>query len=178
MPVEGIVTKGIAYLNEAMLTGESNIIEKQIGDEVIGGTVNMGEPFYCQAKKVGADTVLANILQKVDEIQSQKPRIQRIADQIAKWFTPFILIIAIITFLCQYFVFHPYDIAKAIDIAITVIVISCPCVLGLATPLAVAVGFGKALKEGVILILQMHLKRLLKLMLLLLIKQEQLLMVN
>lgn len=150
IPVDGIVTKGIAYLNEAMLTGESNIIEKQIGDEVIGGTVNMGEPFYCQAKKVGADTFLANILQKVDEIQSQKPRIQRIADQIAKWFTPFILIIAIITFLCQYFVFHPYDIAKAIDIAITVIVISCPCALGLATPLAVAVGFGKALKEGVI----------------------------
>ncbi|MFW4370985.1 MAG: hypothetical protein EHV01_003470 [Spiroplasma sp. hy2] len=61
MPVDGVVTKGIAYLNEAMLTGESNIIEKYIGEEVIGGTVNMGEPFYCQAKKVGADTVLANI---------------------------------------------------------------------------------------------------------------------
>ncbi|GAA6237941.1 MAG: hypothetical protein SPLM_00660 [Spiroplasma phoeniceum] len=150
IPVDGVVTKRIAYLNKAMLTGESNIIEKQIGDEVIGGTVNMGEPFYCQAKKVGADTVLANILEKVDEIQSQKPRIQRITDQIAKWFTPFILIIAIITFLCQYFIFHPYDITKAIDIAITVIVISCPCALGLATPLAVAVGFGKALKEGVI----------------------------
>lgn len=67
-----------------MLTGESNIIEKQIGDEVIGGTVNMGEPFYCQAKKLVLILFWANILQKVDEIQSQKPRIQRIADQIAK----------------------------------------------------------------------------------------------
>ena len=150
VPVDGIVHQGTGYLNEAMLTGESNIIEKNLGDEVIGGTVNMGEPFYLQAKKVGADTVLANILQKVDEIQSQKPRIQRIADQIAKWFTPLILIVAIITFLCQYFVFHKGDVAKALDIAITVIVISCPCALGLATPLAVAVGFGKALKEGVI----------------------------
>jgi len=110
----------------------------------------MGEPFYLQAKKVGADTVLANILQKVDEIQSQKLRIQLIADQIAKWFTPLILIVAVITFLCQYFIFHKGDVAKGIDIAITVIVISCPCALGLATPLAVAVGFGKALKEGVV----------------------------
>lgn len=143
-PVDGIVQAGIGYLNEAMLTGESNIIEKNPGDEVIGGTINIGEPFYLQAKKVGAETVLANILQKVDEIQSQKPRIQRIADQIAKWFTPLILLVAITTFLCQYFIFHKGDVGKALDIAITVIVISCPCALGLATPLAVAVGFGKA----------------------------------
>ncbi|KAF0851395.1 MAG: cation-translocating P-type ATPase [Spiroplasma poulsonii] len=145
VPVDGVVQQGTGYLNEAMLN-----CWKKLGVEVIGGTVNMGEPFYLQAKKVGADTVLANILQKVDEIQSQKLRIQRIADQIAKWFTPLILIVAVITFLCQYFIFHKGDVAKGIDIAITVIVISCPCALGLATPLAVAVGFGKALKEGVV----------------------------
>ncbi|WHQ36665.1 cation-translocating P-type ATPase [Spiroplasma sp. SV19] len=150
IPVDGIIQQGTGYVNEAMLTGESNIIVKELGTEVIGGTVNMGEPFYLQATKVGKDTVLANILQKVDEIQSQKPRIQRIADQIAKWFTPLILIVALVTFLCQYFIFHKGDVAKGLDIAITVIVISCPCALGLATPLAVAVGFGKALKEGVI----------------------------
>lgn len=75
VPVDGIVHEGIGYLNEAMLIGESNIIENKVGTEVIGGNVNIGEPFYLQAKKVGSDSVLANILQKVNEIQSQKPRI-------------------------------------------------------------------------------------------------------
>ncbi|AGM26143.1 copper transporter ATPase [Spiroplasma syrphidicola EA-1] len=150
VPVDGVITLGVSYLNEAMLTGESAIVTKKVGDHVIGGTINMGEPFYFKAQKVGADTVLANILQKVDEIQSQKPRMQQIADRIAKWFTPFILLIALATFLAQYFYFNPANLPKGINIAITVIVISCPCALGLATPLAVAVGFGKAIKEGII----------------------------
>ncbi|WP_368486695.1 heavy metal translocating P-type ATPase [Spiroplasma sp. DGKH1] len=150
IPVDGVIIEGIGYLNEAMLTGETKLIEKQLGDEIIGGTVNAGEAFYMEAKKVGSETVLANILKKVQEIQSQKPKLQRIADRIAKWFTPFILLVAIIAFVVQYFHFYPNDLSHAINIAIAVIVIACPCALGIATPLAVAIGTNKAVKEGVL----------------------------
>ncbi|WP_368486811.1 heavy metal translocating P-type ATPase [Spiroplasma sp. DGKH1] len=150
IPVDGKVNQGVAYINEVMLTGESNIIEKTVNDPVIGGTINEGNPFYMEALKVGNDTVLANILDKVAAIQAQKPRVQKIADKISQWFTPSVFILAAIAFLIQYFYVDVNNVSHAINIAIAVIIIACPCALGIATPLATAIGTSKAVKEGII----------------------------
>lgn len=149
IPTDGVLLSKNALINESLLTGESNLINKTIRQEVISGTVNMGESFNMKATKIGKDTILSNIIEAVQEVQSQKPKLQKIADRVASWFTPIILLITILVFLIHFFVFQQPTLF-AVEIAISTLVIACPCALGIATPLAVAVGINKAAKLGII----------------------------
>ncbi len=156
-PVDGEVSAGSARVDESMLTGEPELVHKSIGDIVSAGTTNLGSKVVVIAKSVGADTQLSNIIQAVEDAQSTKPTIQRTADKIASIFVPFILVVALITFvgwivfgLCSQ---ESLDVVikGAILPAIAVICVACPCALGLATPTAVMVGMGKGAQLGILI---------------------------
>jgi P-type Cu+ transporter len=150
IPVDGIVTKGNSSVDESMLTGESIPIEKTIGDEVIGSTMNKNGTIEMEAKKIGKDTALANIIKIVENAQGSKAPIQRMADKISGVFVPIVVVIALITFLIWYFLITPGDMAVALKVAIAVLVIACPCALGLATPTSIMVGTGKGAEHGIL----------------------------
>lgn len=145
---DGVITEGEASINEAMITGESLPVNKTIGDAVIGSTVNGPSTFKFKVTKVGEDTTLANIIRMVDDAASSKAPVQRMADKIANVFVPSVMAIAFLTFLI-YTIFK--DANTGIINAISVLVIACPCSLGLATPTAIMVATGRAAQSGVLI---------------------------
>ncbi|GIM46223.1 copper-translocating P-type ATPase [Collibacillus ludicampi] len=155
IPVDGIVLEGSSTVDESMLTGESMPVAKHVGDTVIGATINKHGSFKFRATKVGKDTVLAQIIKRVEEAQGSKAPIQRLADVISGVFVPIVIGIACLTFAITYVVsgFTP-----ALIHAVAVLVIACPCALGLATPTAVMVGTGKGAENGILIKSAEHLE--------------------
>ncbi|MFC4076393.1 heavy metal translocating P-type ATPase [Salinithrix halophila] len=150
VPVDGDVLEGTSAVDESMLTGESIPVDKQPGDHVIGATINKNGHLKIRATRVGKDTALAQIIQVVEEAQGSKAPIQRIADRISGVFVPIVVGIALVTFLVWYLVANPEDFASALENAIAVLVIACPCALGLATPTSIMAGSGRAAERGVL----------------------------
>ena len=151
IPVDGIVREGYSSVDESMVTGESLPVEKKTGDTVIGATINKTGTFKFEATKVGKDTVLAQIIRLVQEAQGSKPPIARMVDVIASYFVPVVIAIAIVTFLVWYF-FGPHPaLTYAFLNFVAVLIIACPCALGLATPTSIMVGTGKGAENGILI---------------------------
>lgn len=148
IPTDGIVVKGESAVDESMVTGESLAVEKKKGDNVIGATINQDGVLYVKASKIGSDTFLAHIIELVEETQVSKVPIQKIADKITNVFVPVIIVIALLTFV-NWWIFT--DVSRAFGIAISVLVIACPCSLGLAVPIALMVGSGMGAKRGILI---------------------------
>ncbi|MCR4431504.1 MAG: heavy metal translocating P-type ATPase [Tepidanaerobacteraceae bacterium] len=157
IPVDGKIIEGYSSVDESMLTGESIPVEKKAGDEVVGATLNKTGTFKLEARKVGKDTALAQIIKMVEEAQGSKAPIQKMADQISGVFVPTVMVIAAICFGIWYLVFGNFN-AGLIN-AVSVLVIACPCALGLATPTSVMVGTGKGAEYGVLIKGGEHLER-------------------
>ncbi len=151
VPVDGIVRQGYSSIDESMITGESIPVGKKVGDEVIGATINKTGSLEIEASKVGKDTMLAHIVRMVEEAQGSKAPIQRLADVIASYFVPAVIGIAIVTFVIWYFVGPTPALTFAFLNFVAVLVIACPCALGLATPTAIMVGTGKGAEHGVLI---------------------------
>jgi len=149
VPVDGVMVEGRSALDESMLTGESLPVEKSIGDEVIGATLNRTGSFVFRAARVGSDTALAQIVRLVEDAQGSKAPMQRLADQVAGIFVPIVLVVAALT-AAGWFIFGPSPVF-AVTVAIGVLIIACPCALGLATPTAIMVGTGKAAEHGILI---------------------------
>jgi Cu+-exporting ATPase len=149
--VDGVIRQGYSAIDESMITGESMPVEKRVGDEVIGATINKTGSFKFQATKVGKDTTLARIIRLVEEAQGSKAPIQRLADVIASYFVPIVIGIAVITFIMWYFVGPPPVLTFALLNFVAVLIIACPCALGLATPTAIMVGTGRGAEHGVLI---------------------------
>jgi Cu+-exporting ATPase len=149
IPIDGEIVEGSTAVDESMITGESIPVEKGIGDKVTGATMNQSGVIKVKTLKVGKDTLLAQIVKMVEDAQSDKAPIQRIADTIANYFVPMVVFLAILTFSVWYF-FLGYDFLFAFTIMICVLVIACPCALGLATPTAIMVGSGIGLNQGIL----------------------------
>ena len=151
VPVDGQVVEGASFVDESMITGEPVPVEKTGGDEVVGGTVNGTGSFSFEATRVGAEMVLSQIIRMVEEAQGSKPPIQRVADRIAGIFVPIVIGIATLTFL-GWLVFGPSPaLAYAFVASVSVLLIACPCAMGLATPTAIMVGTGKGAEMGVLI---------------------------
>jgi Cu+-exporting ATPase len=150
IPVDGELIYGSAEVDESMITGESIPSGKKTGDKVIGGTIAVSGSFRMRAEAVGDETVLAKIIELVKKAQHEKPAIQKLGDRISAIFVPVVLGISILTFLISYFFVH-IELKDAVMHSIAVMVISCPCAMGLATPTAVMVGIGRAAKKGIII---------------------------
>ncbi|MFC2025154.1 heavy metal translocating P-type ATPase [Chloroflexota bacterium] len=151
VPVDGIIRQGYSSVDESMITGESIPVEKKIGDEVIGATINKTGSFQFEATKIGKDTTLAQIIRLVEEAQGSKAPIQRLADVIASYFVPAVIGIAIITFIIWYFLGPAPALTYALLNFVAVLIIACPCALGLATPTAIIVGTGKGAEHGILI---------------------------
>ncbi len=151
IPVDGELIDGHSSVDESMLTGEAMPVEKAIGDDVVGGSVNLTGSFLFKATRIGHDTVLAQIVQSVRQAQSSKPELARLADQIAAVFVPVVVAISALTFLA-WLIFGPSPaIGYAFVTSMTVLVIACPCALGLATPISVMVAVGRAAQAGILI---------------------------
>src|SRR5215208_7161419 len=151
VPVDGVVTEGRSALDESMLTGESLPVDKEAGDTVIGATLNKTGSFVFRATKVGRDTTLAQIVRLVEDAQGSKAPMQRLADTISSYFVPVVLVLALLTFV-GWLLFGPAPaLTMALTAAIAVLIIACPCALGLATPTAIMVGTGKAAEYGILI---------------------------
>ncbi len=149
--VDGVIIDGSSHIDESMISGEPIPVSKAPGDEVIGGTINTRGSFLYQARRIGKDTVLARIIEMVREAQASKPAIGRLVDKVAAIFVPTVLIIAVLAFLV-WFNFGPEPrVSFAIVVTMTVLIIACPCALGLATPISIMVGVGKAAEFGVLI---------------------------
>ncbi|WP_294603017.1 copper-translocating P-type ATPase [uncultured Lactobacillus sp.] len=150
VPVDGKIVSGNSSVDESMVTGESMPVKKISGDQVIGATINQTGSFVMEARKVGNDTMLAQIVDIVKKAQNSHAPIQKLTDKVANIFVPTVLIIAILTFLVWY-IFLGKSIATALVFAVAVMVIACPCALGLATPTALMVGTGRGAKMGILI---------------------------
>ena len=148
--VDGVITEGSSTVDESMVTGESMPVTKKIGDKVIGSTINSNGTFMFKAEKVGSDTMLSQIVELVKKAQNSHAPIQNLTDKVSEIFVPAVLILSILTFLVWY-VFLGATIAKALIFAVSVVVIACPCALGLATPTALMVGTGRGAKMGILI---------------------------
>jgi len=151
VPVDGIVESGESYLDESMLTGEPVPVSKQSGDAISAGTINQDGSLIIQASGVGSDTMLSRIITMVREAQSSKPAIAKLADQISSVFVPVVVAIAIFSALVWFMVGPEPKASYMLVVTTTVLIISCPCALGLATPLSVTVGIGKAAEMGILI---------------------------
>ena len=149
IPVDGEVVDGLSSIDESMLTGESMPVEKAPGDVVVGATMNKSGAFHFRATRVGADTALAQVIRLVQEVQGSKAPIQRLADQVAGIFVPIVIIVAVLTFVVWWAVVGA-DFSVALVRLVAVLVIACPCALGLATPTAVMVGTGRGARQGIL----------------------------
>ena len=150
VPVDGRVTEGSSYVDEAMLTGEPVPAAKQSGDPVSAGTVNGNGTFLFQAERVGRDTLLAQIIRLVEQATETKPPLARLADRVSAWFVPIVLLAAAVTFVTWLALGPAPSLAHAVANAVAVLVIACPCALGLATPVAVVAGIGRGAQAGVL----------------------------
>jgi Cu+-exporting ATPase len=149
IPVDGIVVEGRSGVDESMMTGESLPVTKQMGDEVIGGSINKQGRLQFEARKVGAETALAQIIRLVEEAQGSRAPIQRLADQVAGVFVPIVILIALVTFLIWWLVVG-LGLTAAMIRMVAVLVIACPCALGLATPTAIMVATGRGATRGIL----------------------------
>ena len=159
IPVDGKVIEGYSAVDESMLTGESIPVDKQAGDLLAGGTVNKFGMLQVEATRVGRDTVLAQIVRAVEEAQGSKAPIQRLADMVSVYFVPAVITIAVLTFVVWYWVMGEVTVARALINATAVLVIACPCAMGLATPTSVMVGTGRGAENGVLFRGGEHLER-------------------
>ncbi len=151
IPVDGIVEDGRSAIDESMVTGESMPVTKAVGDYVIGGTLNQSGALVMGAKKVGRDTMLARIVQMVAQAQRSRAPIQRLADQVAGWFVPAVLLMAFVAF-AIWAIWGPEPrLAHGLIVAVAVLIIACPCALGLATPMSIMVGIGRGAGLGVLI---------------------------
>lgn len=151
IPVDGIIKEGSSFVDESMLTGESMPVEKNVGDEIIGATINKTGAFKFEATKVGKDTTLAQIIRLVQDAQGSKAPIERLADKVSGVFVPIVIAIAIATFVIWYFLGPQPKLTYALLNFVAVLIIACPCALGLATPTAIMVGTGKGAESGVLI---------------------------
>lgn len=158
IPVDGVITEGSSTLNESMVTGESIPVTKSVGDQVIGSTINKTSSFKYKAEKVGSDTMLAQIIELVEEAQGTTAPIQKLADRVSSVFVPIIILISITAFVFWLLIAPQLGLIDsemnplrlAVYIAVTILIIACPCALGLATPTALMVGTGKAASKGIL----------------------------
>jgi Cu+-exporting ATPase len=150
IPVDGIVVEGRSSVNESMITGEAVPAEKAAGDKVIGGTLNDTGSFVMKAERVGDETVLAQIVRMVSEAQRSRAPIQRLADKVSGYFVPVVLLVALFTFLAWIWIGPEPRLAHAIVNSVAVLIIACPCALGLATPMSIMVGVGRGAHAGVL----------------------------
>lgn len=150
IPVDGIIREGQSAVNESMITGESVPVDKTAGDAVIGSTINQQGFLKVEAVKVGKDTALAQIIRVVEQAQGSKAPIQRQADRISGIFVPIVVAIAIVTFIVWITLVSPGEVAPALEATISVLVIACPCALGLATPVSIMAGSGRAAEAGIL----------------------------
>jgi Cu+-exporting ATPase len=151
VPVDGEITEGKSTIDESMVTGESLPIEKVKGDIVIGSTINKSGSFFYKATKIGSDTMLSQIIKLVQEAQGSKAPIQRIADQISSYFVPIVLMLAVLTFVFWYDFGQSQAFLFAMLNTVAVLIIACPCAMGLATPTAIMVGTGKGAELGILI---------------------------
>ncbi len=151
VPVDGVLIDGASAVDESMLTGESLPVEKRVGDKAIGATINSSGSFVMRAERIGRDTTLAQIVTLVERAQGSKAPIQRVADRVTGWFVPAVIVIATLTF-AAWMVFGPEPkLTYALTSAIAVLIIACPCAMGLATPTAIMVGTGKGAENGILI---------------------------
>ena len=151
IPVDGKVVEGRSAVDESMVTGESMPVTKAVGDSVIGGTINQSGALIIEAERVGRDTMLARIVALVSEAQRSRAPIQRLADAVAGWFVPAVILTAIIAF-CAWMIWGPEPrFSYALIAAVAVLIIACPCALGLATPMSIMVGVGRGAEAGVLI---------------------------
>jgi Cu+-exporting ATPase len=151
IPVDGVVTEGSSALDESMITGESLPVEKRGGDEVIGATINKTGSFKFRATKVGKDTALASIIRMVQDAQGSKVPIQRIVDVVSGYFTPAVMILAIVGFILWYDFGPEPRLSYALIVAVTTLIIACPCALGMATPMSLTTGIGLGAQYGILI---------------------------
>ena len=151
VPVDGELVDGHSNIDESMITGEPVPVEKQLGSKVTAGTVNQLGSFVMRADKVGTDTLLARIVQMVNEAGRSRAPIQKLADQVSGWFVPAVIAIAVLAFLIWAMVGPAPTLANALVAAVSVLIIACPCALGLATPISIMVGIGRGAQEGVLI---------------------------
>lgn len=150
IPLDGTITEGGSHIDESMLTGEPMPVGKKEGDEVIGATVNQTGSFVMRAEKIGGDTLLSQIVHMVAEAQRSRAPIQKLADTVAGWFVPIVIGVSIVTFIL-WSIFGPAPaMAYALVNAVSVLIIACPCALGLATPMSIMVGVGRAAQMGIL----------------------------
>jgi Cu+-exporting ATPase len=151
IPVDGTVLEGRSSVDESMITGESIPVEKEPGSKAIGATINSAGSFVMQAERVGSETLLARIVQLVGQAQRSRAPIQQLADRVAVWFVPTVVAVAAVTFLVWFFFGPQPRLAHALVNAVAVLIIACPCALGLATPMAIMVGTGRGAHAGVLI---------------------------
>jgi P-type Cu+ transporter len=151
IPVDGVLLEGRSAIDESMITGESMPVEKSPNSKVIGATVNGAGSFVMRAERVGSETLLARIVQLVGQAQRSRAPIQQLADRVAKWFVPAVVAAAVITFLAWFSLGPQPRFAHALVNAVAVLIIACPCALGLATPMAIMVGVGRGARAGVLI---------------------------
>lgn len=151
IPVDGVVLEGKSTVDESMVTGEPIPVEKALGTNVTGGTVNATGQFIMEAQRVGRDTLLAQIVRMVSEAQRSRAPIQRLADTVSAWFVPIVIVVAVITFIVWSQVGPEPRLAHALVNAVAVLIIACPCALGLATPMSIMVGTGRGAENGVLI---------------------------
>ena len=148
IPVDGIVVDGRSAVDESMITGESLPVVKSVGDEVTGATINKQGLLTFEATRVGKDTALAQIISLVEQAQGSKAPIQSVVDRVAAYFVPFVIVTALVTFAIWYFATG--DTVQALTRMVAVLVIACPCAMGLATPTSITVGMGKGAEYGIL----------------------------
>ncbi|KTD65920.1 copper-transporting P-type ATPase [Legionella spiritensis] len=151
IPVDGVITEGQTSIDESMLTGEPMPVVKEKHDSVIGGTVNQTGSFVMKAQQVGNDTLLSRIVKMVGEAQRSRAPIQRLADVVASWFVPAVIVIALLAFLTWLLIGPQPALSYALIAAVSVLIIACPCALGLATPMSIMVGVGQGARHGVLI---------------------------
>ncbi len=151
VPVDGVILEGRSALDESLVTGESMPVTKETGAKVIAGTLNQSGSFIMRADKVGRDTLLSQIVQMVADAQRSRAPIQRLADQVAGWFVPTVIVVALIAFAAWAWFGPEPRLAFGLVAAVSVLIIACPCALGLATPMSIMVGVGRGAQEGVLI---------------------------
>ena len=151
VPVDGEITEGRSSLDESMVTGESMPVTKEAGAKVIGGTLNAGGGFVMRAEKIGSETMLARIVQMVSDAQRSRAPIQRLADQVSGWFVPIVIAVAVLAFAAWSMWGPEPRLAYGLVAAVAVLIIACPCALGLATPMSIMVGVGRGAQAGVLI---------------------------
>lgn len=151
IPVDGTLTDGHSNIDESMITGEPLPVQKTVGSKVTAGTVNQTGTFLLRAEKIGADTLLARIVQMVNEAGRSRAPIQKLADQVSGWFVPAVMIVAVLAFMSWALFGQSPALANGLVAAVSVLIIACPCALGLATPISIMVGVGRGATEGVLI---------------------------